>query len=144
MRSRPGRGGADRSQSRGDGPQDRSRRRSLPSVTFMPMRFDTKVAVVVSDDLAPWQKLNVACFLAGGLVGAQGELAGEAYQDASGRLYGPLIRQPVLVFAAAPAEIKTALARAVERGVTVSIYTRDLFATGNDVDKITKGLALHS
>jgi len=136
------------------------------------MRFDTKIAVVVSDDLPPWQKLNVACFLAGGLVGAQGELAGEAYQDASGRLYGPLIRQPVLVFAAAPAEIKTALARAVERGVTVSIYTRELFATGNDVDnraavravptdrldlvglalhasrrdveKITKGLALHS
>jgi hypothetical protein len=98
------------------------------------MRFDTKIAVVVSDDLAPWQKLNVACFLAGGLVGAHPELAGEPYQDASARLYGPLIRQPVLVFAAAPGEIKAVLGRATERGIPVSIYTRELFATGNDVD----------
>src|SRR5215471_1316412 len=116
MRSRPGCAGAGCSQSPGDGPHDRSRRPPLPSSTLTPMRFDTKIAIVVSDDLAPWQKLNVACFLAGGLVGAYPELAGEPYQDASARLYGPLIRQPVLVFAAAPAEIKVVLARAVERG----------------------------
>jgi hypothetical protein len=61
------------------------------------MRFETKIAVVVRDDLAAWQKLNVACFLSGGLVGAYPELAGERYVDGSGRLYGPLIRQPILV-----------------------------------------------
>jgi len=42
------------------------------------MRFETKIAVGVRDDLAAWQKLNVACFLSGGLVGAYPELAGMA------------------------------------------------------------------
>jgi len=135
------------------------------------MRFDTKIAVVVLDDLAPWQKLNVACFLTGGLVGSYPELAGEPYQDASGRLYGRLVRQPILVFAAGPRDLRRVLERAAERGVPLSIYTRDLFATGNDVDnraavqavptetldlvgvalhaprrevdKVTKGLTLH-
>jgi hypothetical protein len=26
------------------------------------MRFDTKIAIVVRDDLAMWQRLNVACY----------------------------------------------------------------------------------
>lgn len=136
------------------------------------MRFDTKIAIVVRDDLATWQKLNVACFLAGGLVGFYPELAGEPYRDASGRAYGPLIRQPILVFAADAAGLATALRRANDRGVAVSIYTSDLFSTGNDhdnraavaavatealdlvglaihaerktVDKVTRGLRLHA
>ena len=136
------------------------------------MRFDTKIAIVVRDDLQTWQKLNVACFLAGGLVGSYPELAGERYADASGRNYGRLVRQPVLVFVAASSELTRTLSRAVERGLEPSIYTFDLFATGNDldnraavgavptdgldlvglglhadrraVDKVTKGLALHS
>jgi len=135
------------------------------------MRFDTKIAIIVSEDLAPWQKLNVACFLSGGLVGSYPELAGERYQDASGRCYGRLIRQPMLVFAADAAGLRRALERATERGIEVALYTRELFATGNDVDnraavaavptealdlvglalhaerkevdKVTKGLTLH-
>lgn len=135
------------------------------------MRYDTKIAIVVRDDLATWQKLNVASFLAGGLVGASPELAGEPYQDGSGRFYGPLIRQPVLIFAASGAELTNMLQRAQQRGVRPHLYTKELFATGNDVDnraavaavstdaldlvglglhaerkeidKITKGLKLH-
>ena len=98
------------------------------------MRYDTKIALVVRDDLAAWQKLNVASFLAGGLVGASPELAGEPYQDASGRFYGPLIRQPVLIFAASAAELTNVLQRAQQRGVRPHLYTQELFATGNDVD----------
>ncbi len=98
------------------------------------MRYDTKIAIVVRDDLATWQKLNVASFLSGGLVGTSPELAGEAYRDASGRFYGPLIRQPVLVFAASAAELTSALQRAQQRGVRPHLYTKELFATGNDVD----------
>jgi len=126
---------------------------------------------VVRDDLATWQKLNVACFLSGGLVGSYPELAGERYIDASGQAYGPLIRQPALVFAASPEELRRTLRRTLERGLNPSIYTQALFATGNDidnraavacvrtedldlvgvglhadrkeVDKVTKGLALH-
>lgn len=135
------------------------------------MRYDTKIAIVVRDDLATWQKLNVASFLAGGLVGASPELAGEPYRDASGRFYGPLVRQPILIFAASAAELTTVLQRAQQRGVRPHLYTKDLFATGNDIDnratvaavttdaldlvglglhaerkeidKITKGLKLH-
>jgi hypothetical protein len=135
------------------------------------MRFDTKIAIVVREDLAGWQKLNVACFLSGGLVGSYPELAGERYADGSGRLYGRLVRQPILVFAADRDGLRTALARATERGLRPSIYTQELFATGydaanraavadiptealdlvglalhadrKDVDKVTKGLKLH-
>lgn len=98
------------------------------------MRYDTKIAIVVRDDLATWQKLNVASFLAGGLVGAAPELAGEPYQDGSARFYGPLIRQPVLIFAAGTTELTTVLQRAQQRGVRPHLYTKELFVTGNDVD----------
>jgi hypothetical protein len=48
------------------------------------MSFPTKIAIVVREDLATWQKLNVACFLAGGLVGLSPELAGEYMGRSSG------------------------------------------------------------
>jgi hypothetical protein len=35
--------------------------------------FDTKVAVVVRDDLAAWQRLNVTAFLISGVVAGAGE-----------------------------------------------------------------------
>ncbi|MEZ2406085.1 DUF2000 family protein [Bosea sp. RCC_152_1] len=98
------------------------------------MRYDTKIAIVVRENLATWQKLNVASFLAGGLVGASSELAGEPYQDGSGRFYGPLIRQPVLIFAASAEALKQVLQRAQGRGVRAHLYTHELFTTGNDVD----------
>ena len=98
------------------------------------MRYDTKIAIVVREDLAVWQKLNVTAFLSGGLVGAYPELPGEPYLDGSGRLYGPLIRQPILVFAATSAELMRTLSRTRERNLRCSIYTHDLFATSNDAD----------
>jgi hypothetical protein len=107
---------------------------SCPIDYGIPMRFDTKIAVLIRDDLAAWQKLNVACFLAGGLVGFYPELAGQPYRDGEGREYGPLIRQPVLIFTASEQGMKQALERSLHRNVTPSIYTRELFSTNNDVD----------
>lgn len=98
------------------------------------MTFDTKIAIVVRETLAPWQKLNVAAFLSGGLAGVYPEIVGERYSDASGLAYGPLVRQPILVFAASPQELARTLTRARERGVMASIYTMDLFTTSNDID----------
>ncbi len=46
--------------------------------------FDTKVALVLRDDLALWQKLNVTAFLTSGIVGGREELIGTAYEDAAG------------------------------------------------------------
>ena len=30
--------------------------------------FDTKIAIVIRDDLAPWQELNVTAFLTSGIL----------------------------------------------------------------------------
>ena len=103
-------------------------------MTDTPFRFDTKIAIIVREDLATWQKLNVTAFLAGGLPGSYPDLPGDFYRDASGRHYGKLIRQPILIFAATGPELTRTRQRAADRNLQVSIYTADLFATGNDAD----------
>jgi hypothetical protein len=108
------------------------------------MRYDTKIAIAVREDLATWQKLNVASFLAGGLVGAYPELRGENYADASGRFYGPLIRQPILIFAATGAQLTQTLQRSQQRGVRAHLYTNALFTTGNDVDNRAAVACVHT
>jgi hypothetical protein len=98
-------------------------------------QFDTKVAVVVRDDLATWQRLNVTAFLMSGVVASAGaEAIGEDYLDGDGRRYLPMLIQPVLVFEAGAAKLGTVHERAARRGVTLAIYTREMFDTGNDED----------
>lgn len=98
------------------------------------MTFDTKIAIVVRESLAQWQKLNVTAFLAGGLAGVYPEIVGERYRDGGGAAYGPLVRQPILIFAADGEALGRVLKRAAERGVVPSIYTMELFTTYNDID----------
>jgi hypothetical protein len=136
-----------------------------------PVRFDTKIAVLLRDDLATWQRLNVCAFLVSGIAAGSPELIGEPYADADGTPYLAMFRQPVLVFEA-PAETLTAAhRRALDAGLAMSVFTADLFKTGNDrdnraavaavprdaldlvgialhgprnrVDKIVKGAAMH-
>ena len=95
--------------------------------------FDTKAAVVVRDDLAAWQRLNVAAFLMSGVTADAGPgVVGADYVDADGIHYLPMLRQPVLVFEASGAKLKTVHERALRRGVEIAIYTHELFATGHD------------
>ena len=95
--------------------------------------FDTKAAVVVREDLAPWQRLNVTAFLTSGITAQAGpEAIGEDYLDADGRRYLPLLVQPILVFEAGLAKLRTVRDRAERREVPVAIYTREMFSTGND------------
>jgi hypothetical protein len=96
------------------------------------MQFDTKLAVVVREDLAVWQKINVAAFLVSGIAGTDPSLVGEPYVDGSGERYLPMFRQPVLVYAADAPGIRRAYERAREREVELAIYTAELFATGHD------------
>jgi hypothetical protein len=97
--------------------------------------FDTKVGVVVRDDLAAWQRLNVTAFLVSGIVGsADGQIVGEAYVDADGQTYLPMLRQPVLVFEASAQKLKTVHERALTRELDFAIYTAELFTTGHDDD----------
>lgn len=132
---------------------------------------DTKIAIVVNDDLQPWQKLNVTAFLTSGVLGGDQNLLGERYEDLDGRTYRPLIVQPIIVLATDEAGLKKIHHRAINRGVDSAIYIEDMFATGNDaanratvkkyatsdlcpvgialraekkiVDKITKGAKMH-
>ena len=133
--------------------------------------FDTKIAIVVRDDLLVWQKLNVTAFLTSGVLGANQELIGEDYEDASGITYNPLMVQPMIVLTTDGEGLSKIHARGLNRGVDMAIYIEDMFATGNDeanravvkqyetdqlnfvglalraekkiVDKITKGAKMH-
>ncbi len=97
-------------------------------------RFDTKIAVLLRDDLASWQRLNVTAFLVSGIAHATPELMGEPYEDAGGVAYLPMFGQPVMVFAGTADVLAAAHRRALDRGLRFSIFTDDLFHTGNDDD----------
>lgn len=99
-----------------------------------PTRFDTKIAVLLRDDLESWQRLNVTAFLVSGIAGSDPELIGAPYEDADGTGYLPMFRQPVLVFAGTKETLTRARTRALDRGRRVAIFTGDLFTTGNDED----------
>jgi hypothetical protein len=94
--------------------------------------FETKIAIVVRDDLAVWQKLNVTAFLTSGIVGATEGLLGEAYEDAAGNTYHPLAIQPIIVLSADAERVRLIYRRAMERGVRLSLYIEDMFKTGHD------------
>lgn len=137
----------------------------------MPETFTTKVALIVRDDLAIWQRLNVTAFLATGIAASAPEAIGEPYVDAAGRRYSRMLGQPMLVFSATRAQLQGAHRAALERGLEAAAYVGAMFSTGNDeanravfraenpedldlvglairgdrkqVDKAVKGLALH-
>ena len=98
------------------------------------IRFDTKIAVLLRDDLEGWQRLNVTAFLVSGIAATRPELVGEPYADADGTEYLPMFGQPVLVFAGSKETLTGARSKALDRGVPLSVFTSDLFATGNDRD----------
>ena len=96
------------------------------------MDFDTKIAIVVADNLATWQKLNVVAFMTSGVMGETENILGEPYLDSSGQTYSALCIQPIVILKAARAKLPTFLARAERLGVKVAIYIEDMFATGHD------------
>jgi hypothetical protein len=98
------------------------------------VRFDTKIAIAVRDDLLLWQKLNVTAFLASGIAASSGEIIGKPYEDGSGNTYLELFRQPVVVYAATAQTLGQAHQRALARQLPMAIYTMDMFTTGNDDD----------
>ena len=133
--------------------------------------FDTKVAFIVRDDLAAWQRMNVVAFLATGVAAAAPEMIGKPYVDAAGRAYGRMLVQPILVFESDLRGLRAAHAIGLERELTLLPYVAAMFSTGHDeanreafraedpdrldlvglalrgskkaVDKAVKGLELH-
>jgi hypothetical protein len=96
------------------------------------MQFDTKIAVVLRDDLGGWQKTNVTAFLVSGIAATVPGVVGEPYRDASENEYLPMFVQPVLVYEADTDGLRRAYERAMSRGVTPAIYTHELFTTNHD------------
>lgn len=94
--------------------------------------FDTKIAIVVRDDLAAWQRLNATAFLSSGITAAHPQLVGLPYVDADDTTYLPLLGMPVLVFEGGRELLQEVRARAVRRSMPVAVYTADMFRTGHD------------
>jgi hypothetical protein len=133
--------------------------------------FDTKVALIVRDDLLGWQRLNVTAFLATGIAAAAPDALGLPYLDAAGHRYGNMLGQPILIFQAGLAGLQAAQRTALQGQLTIVPYVFSMFSTGHDeanrnaflaedpgnmdlvglglrgpkkaVDKAIKGLALH-
>jgi hypothetical protein len=133
--------------------------------------WPTKIAVLLREDLMPWQELNVTAFLASAVAAAVPELIGRPYEDADGTRYLAMIRQPVLVLTGSAEVLARARSTALGRGLPTSVFTADLFTTGGDaenraavravrgadldlvgiavhgprnvVDKVTKGARMH-
>ena len=134
--------------------------------------FDTKIAIIVRDDLATWQKLNITAFLMSGITAENTDLIGEKYVDKDGNYHLPMSRQPVIVLSGAAKVLRNARNRANKRGIATVAYIEEMFSTGHDeanravfskhmaneentvgialradkktVDKIAKGAKMHS
>jgi hypothetical protein len=96
--------------------------------------FDTKIVIVLREDLLTWQKLNVTAFLVSGIVGANSSLLGEPYRDAAGHVYNPLCIQPMVVLSGDQETVRAIHRRALAREVPCSLYVEEMFSTGHDAD----------
>lgn len=94
--------------------------------------FETKIAIVLRDDLAAWQALNVTAFLATGLAASAPDLIGEPYVDRDGNRYHAMSIQPMIVLAADTELMRTIHRRALERNVAAVAYVEEMFSTGYD------------
>ena len=94
--------------------------------------FDTKIAIVLRNNLASWQKLNVTAFLTSGIVGQYPDIIGEPYRDRAGNIYNALSVQPIIVLSADEETIAAVHRRSLEREVAASVFIEEMFATGHD------------
>jgi hypothetical protein len=106
------------------------------------MRFDTKIAIVVREDLAVWQKLNVTAFLSSAVAGGAEDVIGEPYADGSGNAYLAMFRQPVLIYSADAEGLTLTHSRALSRGIAAAVYIEEMFKTGHDDDNRAALLAV--
>ena len=96
------------------------------------VEFDTKVAIVVAEDLESWQKLNIVSFLTSGIVGQFPKIIGKVYVDQSENEYWPLSIQPTMIFKASREKLQTILQRTRSREIGAALYIEDMFSTGHD------------
>lgn len=96
--------------------------------------FDTKIAIVIRDDLPTWQRLNVTAFLMSGITAANPSIIGQPYLNATGQTFLAMSVQPIIVLAGDLATLRTIHGRAMERAVPQAAYVEEMFTTYNDLD----------
>jgi hypothetical protein len=99
-----------------------------------PSPLQMRIALVLREDLATWQRLNVAAFLSSAIASDHPESMGLPYRDAAGGEYPRMFALPVMVFEAPGDALQAILAAALEAQVRVMPFPEQLFATGNDED----------
>ncbi|BFH62481.1 DUF2000 domain-containing protein [Paenibacillus azoreducens] len=97
------------------------------------MEFDTKIKIVLRDDLEMWQKLNVTAFLMSGIAGTQ-NIIGQPYLDKDSAQYLPMSQQPIVIYSSTGGLMNELLQKALTKDVVTTIYTKELFNTYNDED----------
>lgn len=96
--------------------------------------FDTKIAIIVRNDLAMWQRLNVVAFLATGIPSIAPEVMGELYENANGHKYSNMSGQPMLIFEGDLKALQTAHQKGIDLNLDMLPYVHAMFATSNDED----------
>src|SRR5690348_3412959 len=100
--------------------------------------YDKKVAIVLEDELLPWQKLNVVSFLAGSIAIKFPETHGGDFVTADHVTFLPFIKHPVLIYKAETKDkLKRAFLRSRERNLSIGIYTRTLFNTRTGEENVS-------
>ena len=97
------------------------------------MEFDTKIKIVLRNDLETWQKLNITAFLMSGIAGTQ-NIIGQPYVDKDQIQYLPMSQQPIMIHSATNEQMKDLLKKALSKEVVISIFIEELFNTFNDLD----------
>ncbi|MCF0075554.1 DUF2000 domain-containing protein [Dyadobacter sp. CY261] len=101
--------------------------------------YEHKMAVVILSDLLDWQKLNVTAFLASSVAIALPQTHGAPLVSASGTAYLPFLKHPILIYEAETGEqLRRAFNRASDRGLSIGIYTRELFTTKNENENVVE------
>src|SRR5687767_10949898 len=91
---------------------------------------DKKIALVIQESLLPWQKLNVASFLASSIAIKFPETHGDEFITADSVRFLPFLKNPILVYKAETKEkLQRAFVRSRDRELAIGIYTNSLFET---------------
>jgi hypothetical protein len=96
------------------------------------MEYENKIAIILKNDLANWQKLNVTAFLASSIAIQFPETHGISFVNASNSQFLPFIKQPILIYKAdTDAELRKVFNKAKEKSLHIGIYIEPLFSTKN-------------
>ena len=92
--------------------------------TSTEVRFETRIVVILRDDLAAWQRANATAFLVSGIAAGDPATVGEPYEDASGNRYLPMFREPTYVYMCGKDDLFRAARRARSREPALRLVHR--------------------